>query len=184
MTLPASKNAFPFADSIGARVREERTRRQLSDNRLAKMAGVSRRHLVELQKGANVTLSIAEKVMVALDLQELSFAPERRLTVPAAGKDTAPVRQQLDRAAQQIDVGIALILNAASAFRKTTPAAAATPRPDVNTDLAAKAASLIDDFGAYVRSLDSEDQVDALQRLASSLLIPPATGRKRKAKTA
>ena len=184
MTLPATKNPYPYADSIGPKVREERTKRKLSDSKLAKLADVSRRHLVELQKGANVTLSVAEKVMEALELEEWPFpGGKRKLRLPAERADAATQRQQIEAAAQQLETGIALILRAATAFRRTAPETASKPRA-VSSELAAKAATLIDDFGAYVRSLDSEDQVDTLQRLATSFLIPSAPSKKRKAKTA
>lgn len=185
MTMPG-KNPFPFAESIGAQVRDERTSRRLSDSKLAKSAGVSRRHLVELQKGANVTLSIVQKVMMALELRELSFGPVQRLTVPPTEVNAAAHRQQIATATQQIETGVALLLHGAAALRPTIPVASATSPTSatVSSELAAKAGSLIDEFGAYVRSLDSTDQVDALQRLASTLLLPPVRARKRKAKTA
>jgi len=182
MTLPATRNPYPYADSIGAQVREERIRRNLSDSRLARLAGVSRRHLVELQKGANVTLSITEKVMAALGIETLAFSLDRRLTTPAAGIDRAAYRQQIVAATEQMETGVALILTAASTFRQAAPGESTTP--SVSTELATKASTLIAEFGSYVNSLDSEDKLEALQRLASSLLLPPAPARKRRTKTA
>ncbi|HEU4889300.1 MAG TPA: hypothetical protein VFV49_15550 [Thermoanaerobaculia bacterium] len=180
MTLPATRNPYPYAASIGAQVREERTRRNLSDSRLARMAGVSRRHLVELQKGANVTLSITERVMAALEMEALSFSPDRRLTTPATGMASAIFRQQLEAATEQMETGVALILTAASAFRQTAPGE--WTAPTVSTELATKASALIAEFGNYVNSLDSEEKLQALERLASSLLLPPT--KKRRTKTA
>ena len=182
MTSPATRNPYPYVDTIGAQVRDERIRRNLSDSRLARMAGVSRRHLVELQKGANVTLSITEKVMAALEMETLAFSPDRRLTTPSTGMDPAAYRQQIVAATEQMETGVALILNAASTFRQAAPGESAAPA--VSTELAAKASALIAEFGNYVNSLDSEDQLEALQRLASSLLLPPAATKKRRTKTA
>lgn len=181
MKSPATRKPYPYADSIGAQVREERNRRNLSDSRLARIAGVSRRHLVELQKGANVTLSITEKVMAALEMETLSFSPDHRLTAPASKMNRAAYRQQIAAATEQMETGVALILTAASAFRQAAPGES-TP-PSVSTELATKASALIAEFGNYVNSLDSEDKLEALQRLASSLLHPPAP-RKRRTKTA
>ena len=182
MTLPATRNPYPYVDSIGAQVREQRIRRNLSDSRLARMAGVSRRHLVELQKGANVTLSITEKVMAALEMETLAFSPDRRLTMPASGMAAATYRQQVVAATEQIETGVALILTAASTFRQA--ASGESTAPTVSNELATKASALIADFGNYVNSLDSEDQLEALQRLASSLLLPAAPLKKRRTKTA
>lgn len=184
MTLPATKSPYPYANSIGPQVKAERTKRKLSDNKLAKLAHVSRRHLVELMKGANVTLNIAEKVMEALELEELVFpGGERRLRLPPDRADATIQRQEIEAAAKQLETGVALILRAASAFRRTAPRTASEPKA-FGAELATKAANLIDDFGAYVRSLDSEDQVDTLQWFTSSFLIPSAATKKRKAKTA
>jgi transcriptional regulator with XRE-family HTH domain len=182
MTLPATRNPYPYVDTIGAQVREERIRRNLSDSRLARMAGVSRRHLVELQKGANVTLSITEKVMAALEMETLAFSPDRRLTSPAAGRETGAHRQQIAVATEQMETGVALILTAASMFRQAVPGESTAP--SVSTELATKASALIAEFGNYVNSLDSEDKLEALQRLASSLLLSPASTKKRRIKTA
>jgi transcriptional regulator with XRE-family HTH domain len=179
MTLPASRNPYPYADSIGAQVREERTKRNLSDSRLARMAGVSRRHMVELQKGANVTLSITEKVMAALGMETLAFNADRRLTAPATGM-AAAYRQQVAAATEQLQTGVALILTAASKFRQAAPGEPA--KPEVNTELATKASALIAEFGDYVNSLRSEEKLETLQRLAFSLLQPPAPARRRRTK--
>ena len=184
MTLPA-KNPFPYADSIAVQVRDEKQRRDLSDRKLAKAAGVSRRHLVELQKGANVTLLIAEKVMEALELEELVFpGGNRRLAMTARQVDSAVRRQQqVDlEAVGHIEAGVALILHGASVLRQSH---SEEPAATVKPELAAKAANLIADFGKYVRKLSSEEQMDALQGLFSeaSLTAPsPTPAKKRRVK--
>jgi predicted transcriptional regulator len=181
MTLPATKNPYPYADTIGAQVRDERNRQELSDNRLAKMAGVSRRHLVELQKGANVTLSVTEKVMEALELTAVQFKPSRRLTMSSVADDSATYRQRVAAASEQIQTGVALILSGATALRQSHQVVPATVKPE----LAAKAARLITDFGKYVRNLDSEQQIDALHLIfTESSLTGPAPAKKRRKKTA
>jgi transcriptional regulator with XRE-family HTH domain len=43
---------------LGETVREARIRKNLTQARLAKLAGVSRRHLAALEKGANVSMNI------------------------------------------------------------------------------------------------------------------------------
>jgi transcriptional regulator with XRE-family HTH domain len=184
MSLPATKNPYPYADSIGPQVREERTRRRLSDSKLAKLADVSRRHLVELMKGANVTLNIAEKVMGALNLEELVFpGGKHRLRLPAESADAVLQREQLEEAAKQLEAGVALILRAVTAFRKAAPDAT-SKRVPAEVELATKARSLADDFGAYVNSLDSDEKVATLERLAASLLLSHTKTKKRRSKSA
>ena len=56
---------------LGDTVREARIRKNLTQARLAKLAGVSRRHLAALEKGANVSVSILQRVAQVLDLTEI-----------------------------------------------------------------------------------------------------------------
>jgi transcriptional regulator with XRE-family HTH domain len=56
---------------LGNTVREARLRKSLTQARLAKMAGVSRRHLAALEKGANVSINILQRVATVLDLTEI-----------------------------------------------------------------------------------------------------------------
>lgn len=58
---------------LGDTVREARIRKGLTQARLAKLAGVSRRHLAALEKGANVSLSILQRVATVLDLTEINL---------------------------------------------------------------------------------------------------------------
>jgi transcriptional regulator with XRE-family HTH domain len=56
---------------LGDTVREARIRKGLTQARLAKLAGVSRRHLAALEKGANVSINILQRVANVLDLTEI-----------------------------------------------------------------------------------------------------------------
>lgn len=56
---------------LGDTVRESRIRKGLTQARLAKLAGVSRRHLAALEKGANVSVNILQRVAAVLDLTEI-----------------------------------------------------------------------------------------------------------------
>lgn len=56
---------------LGDTVREARIRKNLTQARLAKLAGVSRRHLAALEKGANVSVNILQRVATVLDLSEI-----------------------------------------------------------------------------------------------------------------
>ncbi|HEY2829474.1 MAG TPA: helix-turn-helix domain-containing protein [Thermoanaerobaculia bacterium] len=56
---------------LGDVVREARIKKGLTQARLARLAGVSRRHLAALEKGANVSVAVLRKVAAVLDLQEI-----------------------------------------------------------------------------------------------------------------
>lgn len=58
---------------LGETIREARIRKGLTQARLAKMAGVSRRHLAALEKGANVSVSILQRVAAVLELAEIQL---------------------------------------------------------------------------------------------------------------
>ena len=71
---------------LGDTVREARIRKGLTQARLAKLAGVSRRHLAALEKGANVSINILQRVATVLDLTEINLGD---LSLRAAKNDHA-----------------------------------------------------------------------------------------------
>lgn len=58
---------------LGETVRSTRIKRGLTQARLARLAGVSRRHLAALEKGANVSILVLRKVASVLDLAEINL---------------------------------------------------------------------------------------------------------------
>ncbi len=56
---------------LGDTVREARNKKGLTQAKLAKLAGVSRRHLAALEKGANVSVNILQRVAAVLDLTQI-----------------------------------------------------------------------------------------------------------------
>ena len=72
---------------LGDVVREQRVRKGLTQARLATLAGVSRRHLAALEKGANVSVNVLRKVAGVLDLKEIRL--DDGLTVQTGSGDEA-----------------------------------------------------------------------------------------------
>jgi len=60
---------------LGETVRNSRTKKGLTQAKLARLAGVSRRHLAALEKGANVSVLALKKVASVLDLTEIDLGP-------------------------------------------------------------------------------------------------------------
>jgi len=58
---------------LGETVRSTRIKRGLTQARLARLADVSRRHLAALEKGANVSINVLQKVAAVLDLSEINL---------------------------------------------------------------------------------------------------------------
>jgi transcriptional regulator with XRE-family HTH domain len=77
---------------LGLTVKEARLRKGLTQARLAKMAGVSRRHLAALEKGANVSVNILQRVATVLELTEIQLG---ELSLRASDKDRAAVNVPL-----------------------------------------------------------------------------------------
>ncbi|HET7433890.1 MAG TPA: helix-turn-helix domain-containing protein [Thermoanaerobaculia bacterium] len=64
---------------LGDTVREARIRKGLTQARLARLAGVSRRHLAALEKGANVSVNVLRKVAAVLELTEIQLGDDMAL---------------------------------------------------------------------------------------------------------
>src|SRR5436853_295521 len=68
---------------LGETVHSARIKKGLTQARLARLAGVSRRHLAALEKGANVSVLVVKKVASVLDLTDINLGP----LVLHSGKD-------------------------------------------------------------------------------------------------
>jgi transcriptional regulator with XRE-family HTH domain len=86
---------------LGETVRATRLERGLTQARLAKLAGVSRRHLAALEKGANVSVAVLRKVASVLELSEISLG-ELTVKTPKSSSTTVnmPVLAETIREAQ------------------------------------------------------------------------------------
>jgi transcriptional regulator with XRE-family HTH domain len=91
---------------LGQSVREARLKKGLTQARLAKMAGVSRRHLAALEKGANVSVGILQRVAAVLELKEIQIGDmqlrrnesEHTLNVPLLTDTIRQARAEAGRA--------------------------------------------------------------------------------------
>src|SRR5436853_2288699 len=68
---------------LGETVHSARIKKGLTQARLARLAGVSRRHLAALEKGANVSVLDVKKLASVLDLTDINLGP----LVLHSGKD-------------------------------------------------------------------------------------------------
>ncbi|HYH07078.1 MAG TPA: helix-turn-helix domain-containing protein [Thermoanaerobaculia bacterium] len=91
---------------LGDTVREARIRKGLTQQRLAKLAGVSRRHLAALEKGANVSVNILQRVAQVLELAEIQIGDlslrssdhERGVNMPLLTEKIREARAEAERA--------------------------------------------------------------------------------------
>lgn len=77
---------------LGDTVREARIKKGLTQAKLAKLAGVSRRHLAALEKGANVSVNILQRVAAVLDLTQIHLGD---LSLHAGDPDRKTVNMPL-----------------------------------------------------------------------------------------
>lgn len=77
---------------LGETVREARTRKGLTQAKLAKLAGVSRRHLAALEKGANVSIQILQRVASVLELTQIHLGD---LSLSAGEREASTVNMPL-----------------------------------------------------------------------------------------
>jgi transcriptional regulator with XRE-family HTH domain len=91
---------------LGDTVREARIRKNLTQAKLAKLAGVSRRHLAALEKGANVSVNILQRVAAVLELNEIQIGDlslkasdtDRGVNVPLLTDTIREARAEAERA--------------------------------------------------------------------------------------
>ena len=91
---------------LGDTVRQARIKKNLTQARLAKLAGVSRRHLAALEKGANVSVNLLQRVAGVLELTEISLGDlslrshdhERNVNMPLLTDTIREARAETDRA--------------------------------------------------------------------------------------
>src|SRR5213075_864314 len=76
---------------LGDTVRETRIKKNLTQAKLARLAGVSRRHLAALEKGANVSVLVLTKVASVLDLQEIQLGDDLSLRASKSGNQNLNV---------------------------------------------------------------------------------------------
>lgn len=89
---------------LGDVVRETRIKKGLTQAKLARLAGVSRRHLAALEKGANVSVLVLKKVASVLDLTHIQLGGlELRATdAPKNGLNVAVVADAIREARTEV----------------------------------------------------------------------------------
>ncbi len=77
---------------LGQIIRAARIKKGLTQARLARLAGVSRRHLAALEKGANVSVLVLKKVAAVLELTDIDLG---EVTVHTTRPATPPINLPL-----------------------------------------------------------------------------------------
>src|ERR1051326_5630458 len=151
---------------LGAALKALTEARGVSQARLARIAGVSRRHVSVALAGGNITISILKKLMRALRAESIPIGELSAVSGELAGVDAAV----LVAVADQLDHGIGTISAAATRRMYSKPAA---PPTSVN----AKAAALVCDFAARVHQINDPVELAAFERALDEALRPDTPAR-------
>lgn len=138
---------------LGQALQRLKDARGITQARLAKIAGVSRRHVALALQGGNITISILKKIMAALQTETVSVGPVVTVSGSVAGMNPGVLLS----AAQQIEQGVTVIAAAAASLRTYAHPPAAGPALDP------QAAALIDQFISRVQH-SGPDDLEALRR--------------------
>lgn len=167
MSTPAPLSEF------GAALRRTRKARGISRAKLARISGVSCRHIAAAEGGANVTLLIVVRLMRALQLTSISLDDD--LTVTGKAEGIAP--SVVLRVADDIDEAVADIQRRTATLR----AYAEGKEPSEESGrLAARASTLLREFTEDVRRLDPAKAVEVLEGIAT----PKKTSARKRRQTA
>jgi len=152
---------------LGAALKALKEARGVSQARLARIAGVSRRHVSVALAGGNITISILKKLMRALRAESIPIGELAAVSGDLAGVDAAV----LVAVADQLDHGIGTISAAATSLRMYSKPAA--PPTSVN----AKAAALVCDFASRVHQINDPVELAAFERALDEALRPDTPAR-------
>jgi transcriptional regulator with XRE-family HTH domain len=102
-----------MAEHYGEFIREERIRKGLSQNKLASLAHLSRRHLATLEQGGNISVDVLREVAQALGITHIDLGGGVSVGFPSAGI----VAAELLPIADSIAADAKLILRSAANLR-------------------------------------------------------------------
>jgi len=151
---------------LGTALKALKEARGVSQARLARIAGVSRRHVSVALAGGNITISILKRLMRALRAESIVIGDLAAVSGELGGVDAAV----LVAVADQLDHGMETISAATTSLRMYSKPAA--PPTTVN----AKAAALVCDFAARVHRISDPAELAAFERALDEALRPdPST---------
>jgi transcriptional regulator with XRE-family HTH domain len=140
--------------ALGSLLRDLRVSRDLSVKRLAKLSGVARKTIDNAEHGLNVSVAVLRKLLLALDVVEITFRVDGDHSVRRSGGFSSEVIE-----------GIAADLRAAAA---RLDALHVDPKPDLD----GQAERLIHRFTSLVRNVADPEQLAVLSDSVETLTQP------------
>ncbi len=153
-----------MAEPYGMTIRESRVRQGLSQKRLSDLAGISRRHLAALEKGANISVEVLKAVTRALGLRTIDLGDG--LTIHDSPHDLTnarllPFADEIARQGRQVIE----LANNLRAFARPASDAVEQPASDEAADLR----DMMLAFAKDAASLTDRKTIRQLQRGVAKL---------------
>jgi len=161
-----------MAEGYCVTIRAERDRQGLSQDALAQLAGMSRRHLASLEKGANVSVSKLRAVMQALGISDIDLGDGLTAHNPAltvAPVCLLPFADGIAREAARLTA----IEKDMRAFARTgvgKSTSSDTPSQEVVSDEVGQLVDLMLSFARNAAALTARCTMKTLERDVSELL--------------
>jgi transcriptional regulator with XRE-family HTH domain len=151
---------MPAPTRYGLALRDKRLGCNLSIAKVAKLSGVSRRHVATAENGGNISVAVLRKLMRCLGIRELDIDLDTSLTL---SESTVP-HELLQAAADDAARGAAFSQRAAATLLSFTPGVGKYVPNDSPVDEAIheEAARLISDFSNCVRDVRDPHKLASL----------------------
>lgn len=161
----------------GGTLEAARLAQNLTKLRLARMSGVSRKHITDAEAGLNITRDVLKKLMRALNLRQIHFDDG---SVGELGRDPAASEPgtavALAEGLAKLQQAVELMQQGVETIRHTMRGA--TPKEDAV--LNQRATMLIQDFTRLVKNSRTADELEAVERTVAGLSRNPKRARNAK----
>jgi transcriptional regulator with XRE-family HTH domain len=172
-----NEEVAPMPEHYGDVIREERIRKGLSQNKLSKLAHLSRRHLATVESGANISVDVLRDVAQALGITHIDLGSGLTVGFPSPGvaaADLLPIADSIAADAKLIlrsaaNLRVIARSRAEKSVRNDTPSKKVARRP------AAHLVALALRFAASAELLTDPRTISELERDVSELLIRSIT---------
>ena len=165
-----------MAEPYGTTIREARLRQTMTQNRLADLAGISRRHLAELEKGANISVEVLIAIMRALGINDIDLGEGLTAhdgSTDVSGARLLPIADEMEREGERV-ILLAKNIRAFVAPKTESPKRSSALGDAVNDE----AAELVDMMLQFVRNagaIPDPKTIEELERGVSKVLSRSST---------
>lgn len=141
-----SRHSDEVHEETAQALRDAVVKRKMSISRLAKLSGVSRRHIASALHGDNISLGVLKKLMRTLQITHIDLGGGLHAHAAAASIDAAAILATVD----ELERGTQTLTRAAAELRAQLNARPAVP-------MNRKAAALVREAAAHAHESEAKD---------------------------